>query len=93
MNGPKDDALYALGPWAERPVDSTPESRAELVLNVTTQFERAQERLGTAVVAEMDMRMLRVFREIVQKRIDELMPPRPRALGELRAIREADTRG
>jgi hypothetical protein len=37
----QDAAKHALGPWAERVVDSTPETRAELIRNVAAALDAA----------------------------------------------------
>ena len=36
-------AEHALGPWGERPVDSTPETREELIRNVADAVAQAIE--------------------------------------------------
>ena len=41
MTSAQERALYALGPWAEGPVESTPETRAELIRNVADAVAQA----------------------------------------------------
>ena len=54
-------AVHALGPWGERPVDSTPETRAELIRNVATTID--------AAVAEARREERQAISALIRKRL------------------------